>query len=105
MVGFHGEAFVQMDCKYKTRFSICKRFVHKYSIFYRLWPFSSAKRWFSGLNAVQMGCGPELQSISERLYLLGSCFVSKFAMCLIPIGYEKSNSALVMPAGGNRYSG
>ncbi len=52
MVGFHGEAFVQMDCKYKTRFSICKRFVHKYSIFYPFDPFSSAKRRFSGLNAV-----------------------------------------------------
>ena len=38
MIGFHGEAFVQMDCKYKTRFSICKRFMHKYSIFY---PFDS----------------------------------------------------------------
>ena len=81
MIGSHGEAFVQMDCKYNARFSICKRFVHKYSIFYPLWPFLNAKRRISGLNAVQMGDGPKLQSTSGRLYLLGSCFVSKFAVC------------------------
>lgn len=62
MVGFHGEASVQMDCKYNTRFSICKLFLHKYSIVYSLWPFLNAKRRISGLNTVQMNVAPELQS-------------------------------------------
>ncbi len=54
MIGFHGEAFVQMDCKYNTTFSICKLFLHKYGIFYPLVPLLRPKRRFSGLNAVQM---------------------------------------------------
>lgn len=54
MIGFHGEAFVQMDCKYNTTFSICKFFLHKYSIFHPLVPLLYPKRRFSGLNAVQM---------------------------------------------------
>ena len=54
MIGFHGEAFVQMDCKYNTTFSICKLFLYKYSIFHHLTPLSCSKRRFLGLNAVQM---------------------------------------------------
>ena len=54
MIGFHGEAFVQMDCKYNTTFSICKLFLHKYSIFYPLAPLLCPKRRFWGSNAVQM---------------------------------------------------
>ena len=54
MIGFHGEAFVQMDCKYNTTFSICKLFLHKYSIFHPLVPLLRPKRRFLGLNAVQM---------------------------------------------------
>ena len=54
MIGFHGEALVQMDCKYNTTFSICKLFLHKYSIYYPLAPLFGAQRRFSGSNAVQM---------------------------------------------------
>ena len=54
MIGFHGEAFVQMDCKYNTTFSICKFFLHKYSISHAMTPLFGAQRRFSGSNAVQM---------------------------------------------------
>lgn len=54
MIGFHGEAFVQMDCKYNTTFSICKFFLHKYSISHAMTPLFGAQRRFLTSNAVQM---------------------------------------------------